>query len=625
MDLFEKNMRCLEEYRPELFRKLVNFKPSKYTIIPTRHPKKYPNLLHIASDSIAYNPNDPFDTLLNELKRKIHLPVLNLFFGFGLGYELILMLQHFVDKESVYIVVDPELEPFYHAMRVVDYEAMIKDKRVFLLIGEDDKNMYLLLHDILMMRNLKFYVKAVNIIDNSLSIKLNTQYYKNVMAHLKDAIKNVLLHFGNDPWDSLIGIENTFVNINEIIQNPGIKDLKNKFENKPGIVVATGPSLNKNIELLRGLEDKAVICAADASLRVMKKYGLKPHLVTSLERVIATSKLFEGLTADDVKDVYLSACPVIRPETYANFPGERIIVYRNFATFKWLDIEKGILDIGPSSANMAFKILEFLGCNPIILIGQDLAFGENDVTHASGATFGEKEQQYYSIDILEVEGNFVPKIKTTGVWYQFLKFYEKDVANFKGKVVNATEGGAKIPGTEIMTFREAIDRYINGNIGVLDTIKKSLVYPSPEEIKFLREKMKSKVIEALEYADEVIFRLEKGKILTEKFTNEVIKKYEESGQVDSKLYEELFVELQKPLQIFSEMKFYEIFAHFVQSYFITSMVEINGVVGSDLPGYKKNFSTVALLDDMYLVMIKLIMAMKNSMLNMKRELEKYDS
>lgn len=79
MDLFEKNMRCLEEYRPELFRKLVNFKPSKYTIIPTRHPKKYPNLLHIASDSIAYNPNDPFDTLLNELKRKIHLPVLNLF------------------------------------------------------------------------------------------------------------------------------------------------------------------------------------------------------------------------------------------------------------------------------------------------------------------------------------------------------------------------------------------------------------------------------------------------------------------------------------------------------------------------------------------------------------------
>jgi len=86
--------------------------------------------------------------------------------------------------------------------------------------------------------------------------------------------------------------------------------------------VATGPSLNKNIHLLKGLENKAVICAVDASLRVMRRHNLKPHLVTSLERVLPTAKLFEGLTKEDVEGVYLSACPVIRPETYANFPGK---------------------------------------------------------------------------------------------------------------------------------------------------------------------------------------------------------------------------------------------------------------------------------------------------------------
>jgi len=77
-----------------------------------------------------------------------------------------------------------------------------------------------------MIGNLKLYVKAINIISNDLSTSLHIDYYKKAMGHLKDAVKEVLLHYGNDPWDSLIGIENTFLNINEIINNPGIIDLK---------------------------------------------------------------------------------------------------------------------------------------------------------------------------------------------------------------------------------------------------------------------------------------------------------------------------------------------------------------------------------------------------------------
>ncbi len=53
-----------------------------------------------------------------------------------------------------------------------------------------------------------------------------------------------------------------------------------------------------------------------------------------------TARLFDDIEAEDVKDVYLAATPVIHPETYANYPGERIITYRDFATFKWINIEK---------------------------------------------------------------------------------------------------------------------------------------------------------------------------------------------------------------------------------------------------------------------------------------------
>lgn len=623
MSIYDKNLAALKKFRPEMYQKIAGFKTSgSYVVVNSSHPKKYPNLVNKELNTSAYDNNDPFSNVLMELKRKIRLPVLNFLFGFGLGYEALGFLQNYSVRDSILVIIDPDIEPFYLAIQNIDMVSLISDPRIRIFIGEKDSEVFLHCFNILMEKNYKLFVKAINIMDNALSLRLNSNFYKQCMGHLKDAVREVLLHFGNDPWDSLIGIENTYLNINEIIKNPGIKELKGIFKDKPGIVVATGPSLNKNIDLLKNLENKAVICSADASVRVMKKHGIKPHLVTSLERVLPTSKLFEGLTKEDVKDVYLSACPVIRPETYANFPGERIIVYRNFATFHWLEIDKGILDIGPSAANMAFKVLEYLGCNPIILIGQDLAFGENELTHAEGATFGEKEEQYHTRrQILEIEGNYRPKIKTTDVWYKFLKFYEKDISEFSGEVINATEGGAKIPGTKVMYFKDAIEKYTKEKFDIIEAIKKSLKHPDSEEISENKQKMIRKTDDAIEYCQYVLNILKNGSELTDKFKKHIIEPFEKEKNIDEQEAAKLFESLQKPLEVFGEKKFYEIFMHFVQSYYMTSMVELNAILASDMPAFKRNFSVVMLLDDMYNVMIKLILSMEKSLREMRQKLD----
>ena len=90
---------------------------------------------------------------------------------------------------------------------------------------------------------------------------------------MKDAGSQQILHFGNDPYDSLIGIENMLANLDEIISNPGINLLYNKFAGKPAIVVATGPSLNKNKHLLKGMENKALIVAADVHFGCLSIWG----------------------------------------------------------------------------------------------------------------------------------------------------------------------------------------------------------------------------------------------------------------------------------------------------------------------------------------------------------------
>lgn len=625
MNYFQKNLQLLKKYRPDLFEKIKNVKNKNYKITSSEHPKKYPNIIHIPTGKIFYDNSDPLVKVeLKILGKKIKVPQLNFFMGFGLGYELLTFQQKFAATDSVMIVVEQDVEILCAALEVIDYESVIMDNRIIFIVGHKKEDLFVIIRNILLQGNLKLFVKAINIIENETSYLISKDYFSAFMKALKDAVREVLLYFGNDPWDSLIGIENTFLNIKEIINYPGIKDLKDKFKNKPGIVVATGPSLNKNVHLLKGLEEKAIFCAADASVKVMKAHGLKPHLVTSLERVLPTAKLFEGLTEEDVKDVYLSACPVIRPETYANFPGERIIVYRNFATFHWLEIEKGILDIGPSAANMAFKVLEFLGCNPIILIGQDLAFGEDDTTHAKGSTYGEKEKQYYRPErILEVEGNYKPKVKTTDVWYKFLKHYEHDIAHFNGSVINATEGGAKIHGSKIMTFKEAIDQYIYEDIYTLEIIRDSLRYPNETEKKENIEKVIKKTKEALEYCKYAIDEFGNGIENCKKFENEIIKPYLESkGDIDTEKASRLFYEVQKSLSIFGEKSFFYILMHYVQSYYIKTMVEIYGIQASENDINKANFQIVLLLKDMYAVMIELIKRMIILFEKLKGEIDK---
>ncbi|MGE4496850.1 MAG: motility associated factor glycosyltransferase family protein [Deferribacterales bacterium] len=622
----EKNMKALKECRPELYELINNTKQTgRYKIISSAHPTKYPNLLDTLTGKTFYNNADPVGGSKRLIiDKKIKVPNLAVFLGAGLFYNIINYAAVFGTANSTYIVVEKDPEIFALALSVIDLEQIIRSKNIFLFAGLEADKLYPQLNTIIISGGNKYFAKAINFIEEPEAFAQNKSYYLQAVRTTGEAAKQVLLFFGNDPLDSLIGIDHTFVNINEIITNPGIDSLKGIFKDKTGIVVATGPSLNKNIHLLKDLYGKAVICAADASVRVMKSHGIKPHIATSLERVEATSRLFEGLSEEDVKDVFLAACPVIHPLTYENFKGERIVVYRNFATFEWLNIPKGTLEIGASAANMAFKVLEYLGCNPIILIGQDLAFGEDDLTHAKGSTFGEKEEQYHTKrKILTVEGNYVPEIKTTDVWEMFRKHYIKDVANFQGCVVNATEGGAKIPGTQIMSLAEAVNKYIKDTPqeNITDTIKHHLRYPNRNDMLEQYSKTLEKVTESIIYCESAVQRLYDGYLITNQYNDEITQNLVNNKPYDPKLGQSLMAKTLNINTIFDEKNFFEILMHYVQSYYIRTMVEVNGVkAGNDSPEIT-NAKIMALMNEMFAVMVELIKKMLNMLHVLKAVLE----
>jgi len=495
-DVYAKNLAALQARYPDLALMLSLVKIEKYQL--AQQPGCLPNVLINGAFYYIGNMVKFCDEQFKGFNlQNVKVPV---FLGLGLGYEVMFWLQ-FKAKENqtqAVIIIEKDLEMFQCAMNVTDLTTLINNPKVHFIVGVPLGQLYTTLRTFYQ-KNMQELLMcgATHPVFLYPAMKIGKEYYLQAMQILFEAIYHSIQNFGNCPEDSLIGLENMLDNVSEIANNPGINLLYDKFKGRPAVIVATGPSLKKNMHLLKDLYDKALIISVDASFKFLMANGIKPHMVTSLEREHEVELFFDGFETEEVKDVYMTACPVLFNHVYESYAGPQIIVYRNFDHFKWLEIDRGILDIKLSSSNMAFKVAEALGCDPIILVGQDLAYGDDGETHATEVPFSsEGEGVFY------VKGNCAEKVKTNTGWYNFLKAYEVDIAQHKGRVINCTEGGAYIPGTHIANLAETLEKYAFEEWRPLDIIKDNLaqfngVASDIEKLKGIVEKTEADVREII--------------------------------------------------------------------------------------------------------------------------------
>ncbi|GAG15676.1 unnamed protein product, partial [marine sediment metagenome] len=259
-------------------------------------------------------------------------------------------------KTEKIIIFEEDIKLFRIALELGDFREILSNQNIYFFIGNEPKDTRNRLQEIFTEIDIRRKIKSMKIIALPASIISKETFYQSAMQVVKKAAQQVMILAGNDSFDSIVGLEHILKNIKHIASNPGIKLLYEKFRSKPCIVVAAGPSLKKNIHMLDNLREKALIIACDASLKPMMKYGVRPHLVTSLERTPGTEQFF-----DDIKNfegIYHAVCPVVVPAAFETFQGTKIITYRPFSHFDWLGIEKGFVETGISVANMAFKIAQ---------------------------------------------------------------------------------------------------------------------------------------------------------------------------------------------------------------------------------------------------------------------------
>ena len=432
----------------------------------------------------CYGVDDPLAACRRHWQnRELRNPAIMIFLGLDLGYQLFTHMERRNPNTQCYILVEQDLYLFRELLRVAAIRPLLENPSVHLVVGQNPDQAFLTLREILAQNVLYTAFKAASIESNSFSYQSNEDYYNTILRTFRDVVADLLMHAGNAPHDSFIGVRHMLLNLETIARNPGIKDIFGRFSGRAALIVATGPSLDKNFHRLREIQDRAVIISVDASLKFLLKNGIRPHFVTCLERVPQTVPFFEGLAGDACRDTVQLAVPVVVPEVYDVYPGPKAIVYRSFSHFAWLRNDKGTLTTGHSSANLAFKVAEALGCDPIILVGQDLAYAEDGSTHSSAAYWGKTWDPIRPerAGSFRVRGNVQPWVLTNRTWNAFRLCYVRDVADYAGSVINATEGGAYIEGTSVMPLAEAIRDHVGEPFPVGEQIREGLRVPSSQE------------------------------------------------------------------------------------------------------------------------------------------------
>ncbi|EFO8820695.1 motility associated factor glycosyltransferase family protein [Campylobacter jejuni] len=414
---------------------------------------------------------DPIKELeknLEYFKDFARYPVL-FFYGFGNGILYKILLQNQALKRI--IIFEKELELIFLALNFIDFSKDLSLGRLIILHHDDI--------------NLPKMDKVFRLIGDLFYRSYNLHIANDFYEHYKEdilklnklnmqIIKNHNLMHGNDPKDALQGIEQFVYNLPQMITHPSYKELlsKRKGISDTAIIVSTGPSLTKQLPLLKKYASKATIFCADSSYPILAKHGIKPDYVCMLERTEITAEFFNHDFGEFDNGICFIIKSIVHPNAinYLTKKTDNFTIVSTYASFiQYLKLDYfGYFNMGFSVAHMACYLSLHLNHKNIIFIGQDLAYAENGNSHPDDyQNSANYESQMYEHILTEAYGG-KEKIKTHHVWLMFKRNLEQDVQKIQKyldtKVYNCTEGGARIEGAIEKPFLWACENLLDKNL-----------------------------------------------------------------------------------------------------------------------------------------------------------------
>lgn len=405
------------------------------------------NSLYSSETMTDFWYNEVFDESV--LKPKVVM------FGFGNGEFIKKFLAKAPEDAKIY-VYEPCVNIFSLVVSEYDVSEIINDKRFVLYINGLDKkrNFSNIIEDDLSITD----VKTIILTSHPNYPCLFKKEYQTFCDYAQRAVTIVYTNYSfMGTWGQRLN-ENIEHNLLQLIDSYSLTGLEEVCEDFPAIIVGAGPSLDKNVDELKKAKGKSLILATDSAVRTLSAHGIVPDMIISVDPI----KDEKYLGGNDFEETPLLTSVHAGWKLVSAHKGKQF--FENKADWhiqSYLtanDIVMPVFDTAGSVASTAYSFARFLNCRTIILVGMDLAY-TNDKTHTEHSTVAHRTIEDIGDEESDIDiyGN---SIRSSADMKSYKIWFEERIQKYPEiKIVDATEGGALIVGTEILKLKEAIDKY----------------------------------------------------------------------------------------------------------------------------------------------------------------------
>ncbi|MCX5662799.1 MAG: DUF115 domain-containing protein [Planctomycetota bacterium] len=497
------NLAQLRRVEPELAARIADAAPAALTWAPSRAGPLWATIEHQGKPLALASRFDPFaeaGKLISGVDLQKHAGVFLL--GFGLGYHAAELAKQ-INSRAALVILEPDIALLRAVLERVDHSSWLGRPSVILADATTDRAALL--------NRIEPFASIITQGTVLVTHPPTRLLAPVALANFGQMITDTLAYCRTNVATSLVNstrtIANLTMNLAAYVGGANTNELFGAAKGYPAVCVGAGPSLARNIDLLRDPEvrKRVVVISAQTTLKPLLDRGIRPDFVTALDYHEISKRFYEGLP--ELPGVTLVAEPKANCSILDSFPGPIRVTQNAFLDRLLGDLATPIIQIraGATVAHLSFYLAQHLGCDPIIMIGQDLGFSDG-LYYCPGTAIHQvwapELSPFNTLEMMEWQRivrhrNHLQKavdihgrpMYSDEQMVTYLKQFERDFAGAPQRVLDATEGGAPKQHTTRVTLAEALEQHATRPVPPLRTPARGL---DPQRLKATAELLRQR-------------------------------------------------------------------------------------------------------------------------------------
>lgn len=459
-DILASNLNAIRERDPALAERILTLPPSPRVKKEAGHGKRMTITVKGPDGEGALKLPDLGPPALDTMAENLFAARMAVVLGFGSG-RLFAEVVERTGPQTFVLLIEPDIDLFAAIIAEEDFSSAFGLERVSLAVGEKPHAATIIrTEDAFSM----FTIADFPILENNWSSGLCAGYFAETKTRL---VELAAMGKQNSKTIETLGAEwrkNIFENLPAILKSPPVSSLFGGFSGIPAVIVAAGPSLDKNARLLSSLAGSAIIIAVDTAVRPLLLAGAQPDIVMALD---SQAENYQHLAGMELPNALYALNPVVNSRIVREREGPMVFTGYVEPLFEWVETvigARGSVRTGGSVATSAFDLAMKMGCSPVIFVGQDICYSSS-ATHADGTIHMASSSSAGGLppeaaaEAFPARDIFGAPVLTTHKMESWRRWFELLITSCPAPALNATEGGIGIAGAENVSLAEVVARH----------------------------------------------------------------------------------------------------------------------------------------------------------------------